>query len=171
MNTNHLTERDQEEYVLGQRTPAMVQHLAHCAPCQAAVARLEQGVQLFRSAALEWSAQSFEKRPLRHVPAAPVAGNALFPAWQWTVAACLLFLALLPAYFSVQRAHQHEAAVHPAAVQVAPISDDALLQQVDEEVSESVPASMEPLTHLVTTDREAASHASAPGRQHSAQVN
>jgi anti-sigma factor RsiW len=169
MNTNHLTDWDQEEYVLGQRTPDVVQHLSQCSACRTSLARLEQGIGLFRTSAREWSAQSFEKRPLRMDSRAFARRTPSAPAWQWVVA-CLLFLALLPVYFSVQRERPH-ANADSLASQAPAISDDALLQQVDEEVSESVPSSMEPLTHLVTTNRETPGSSPSTGRQHSVQAN
>ena len=57
MKTNHLSAWEQEEYVLDQRTPQMLRHLADCADCRAAVAQLEHGVAVFRNAAVEWSAE------------------------------------------------------------------------------------------------------------------
>jgi hypothetical protein len=186
MNEMHLSEWDQQEYVLGQRTPDMVQHLAQCSTCQASIAQLEQGVTLFRNSALEWSARSLEGRPFRTPAPLPSLRSSLAPAWQWAVAACLLLL-LLPVYLYVRNARQQETIAHHTLPQTAPnatpnsapnsapndapINDDALLQQVDEEVSESVPASMEPLTHLVTTSPDATSRSSASGRQHNAQAN
>jgi hypothetical protein len=73
---------------------------------------------------------------------------------QWAFAAVvpvvLLLLALLPLHlfqFSSSPAN------HPAVqISAAQISDDALLEQVDEQVSVAVPSSMESLTHLVSAD-------------------
>ena len=75
--TNHLSAWEQEEYLLDQRTPQMLRHLADCAECRAAVAQLEHGVAVFRSAAVEWSSECLATRPqqlqsasMRAVPAA-----------------------------------------------------------------------------------------------------
>jgi hypothetical protein len=48
-----------------------------------------------------------------------------------------------------------------------------LLQQVDEQVSVSVPASMESLTHLVSTESSSGAGAAtaAPGGKHIVQTN
>jgi anti-sigma factor RsiW len=146
----------------------MVDHLAQCSACQAEVERLEAGVSLFRDSAVEWSgellhAQSLSARP-RHRLAMPIL--------TWALAAIVLLLVLLPLYLleGKRTAQQQEANKQPATVS-APISDDALLQQVDDEVSVAVPASMEPLTHLVTTNRRSASSPSTAGVEHSAQTN
>jgi hypothetical protein len=91
----------------------------------------------------------------------PVSANWLAPARKrhrsaqamalaWGCAA-LLCLATLP--FSL---HSHPASIHPAAPAVASApaadSDTALLEQVDMDVSESVPPSLAPLADLDSLD-------------------
>src|SRR5580658_1953317 len=87
MNTNHLSPWEQEEYVLDQRTPEMLRHLSECAGCRAAVARLEHGVAVFRSAAVDWSSECLATRPQQLNTSAargfPVHGL------RWAVAAVL----------------------------------------------------------------------------------
>jgi hypothetical protein len=159
MKTNHLSAWEQEEYVLEQPTPQMLRHLSECAECRAAVALLEHGVGIYRQAGVAWSSQSLADRPqqLQYVTAArrPVV------ALRWAVAAIIplviLLLALAPFRLSPPRPAQ------PAAE----ISDDALLDQVDEQLSVAVPSSMESLTHLVSTDGSAAGQ----GSKHLAQNN
>jgi anti-sigma factor RsiW len=144
MRTSHLTTWEQEEYVINRRAPQLLRHLAECAECRAAVARLEHGVGIFRHAAVEWSAQSLATRPQPW----PTISSRRLPvhALRWAFAAVipllLLVLALRPFHVSSPRAAQ------PAAA----ISDDALLDQVDEQLSVAVPSSMESLTHLVSAD-------------------
>jgi hypothetical protein len=144
MKTSHLTTWEQEEYVINRRAPQLLRHLSECAECRAAVARLEHGVGIFRHAAVEWSGQSLATRPQQWATASnrrlPV--NALRWAFAAAVPLLLLVLALLPF---------HLASPRPALPAMA-ISDDALLQQVDEQLSVAVPSSMESLTHLVSTD-------------------
>ena len=148
MDTTHLTQWDQEEYVLGQRTPAIVHHLERCSDCQAAVARLEQGVQLFRQSATQWSAECIENRPERHFRSMPAA--AAHHEFRWALAVLLIVLCLLPLYFLRTHTAKPEKQLGSTAASTT-ITDDALLQGVDDEVSFAVPSSMEPLTHLVTT--------------------
>ena len=143
MKWTHLSTWDQEEYVLGQRTPEMVRHLAQCSSCFAEVERMERGVALFRESATVWSAECLEAHPVRMAETAP--RHTAIPLWVWAVAAILLLIVALP--FAYQRSHTSNRQTARAAV---PMSDDALLQQVDQEVSVDVPSSMEPLTHLVS---------------------
>jgi hypothetical protein len=138
MKTNHLSPWEQEEYVLGQRTPEMLRHLT-----ESAVGRLEHGVAIFRSAAVEWSSECLATRPQQ----LNTAGRG-FPvlALRWAVAAVLPVLLLVFALVSFHPSSPRP--VHPAS----DISDDALLEQVDQQLSVAVPSSMESLTNLVTTE-------------------
>jgi hypothetical protein len=101
-------------------------------------------VAIFRSAAVEWSSECLATRPQQFNPS---AGRRLpVLALRWAVAAVLPILLLVFALVSF----------HPSATRPVPtaseISDDALLEQVDQQISAAVPSSMESLTHLVTTE-------------------
>jgi predicted anti-sigma-YlaC factor YlaD len=155
MNENHLSAFEQEEYILGERTPEMVRHLANCAPCRTAVARVEDGLAVFRSAVVDWSEASSSNRSW-HMPS-----NTRFltvTAMRWAVAGVLPVILMVLALLAF-----HSPAPRPTPQQ-ASISDDALLEQVDDQVSVSVPSSMESLTHLVTAEGGRAGLAS-PSRQ------
>ena len=163
MKTNHLSPWEQEEYVLGERTPEMLRHLTECAGCRAAVARLEHGVAIFRSAAVEWSSECLATRPQQ----LNTAGRG-FPvlALRWAVAAVLPVLLLVFALVSF-----HPSSTRPVQ-RASDISDDALLEQVDQQLSVAVPSSMESLTNLVTTESRNGSVAtSARGSKHIVQTN
>jgi hypothetical protein len=165
MKTNHLSAWEQEEYLLDQRTPQMLRHLGECAECRAAVERLEQGVTIFRSAAVEWSSESLAARPqqLQTVPTRRLPGFALRWAIAGVIPLLLLVLALLPLRLSSPRA--------PRPVAQISDSDDALLEQVDEQVSVAVPSSMESLTHLVSTGNSSEPTTPARGSRHIVQTN
>ena len=163
MKTNHLSPWEQEEYVLGQRTPEMLRHLTECAGCRAAVAQLEHGLAIFRSAAVEWSSECLATRPQQ----LNTAGRG-FPvlALRWAVAAVLPVLLLVFALVSF-----HPSSTRPVQ-RASDISDDALLEQVDQQLSVAVPSSMESLTNLVTTETRNGSVAtSARGSKHIVQTN
>jgi predicted anti-sigma-YlaC factor YlaD len=151
MKSNHLSAWEQEEYVLDQRTPQMLRHLTECDECRAAVAQLEHGLGVYRKAAVQFSAESLATRPQQFltVKRQPVL------SLRWAMAAMipivLVLLALLPFRASNPR---------PAQPATAQISDDALLDQVDEQTSAAVPSSMESLTHLVSAGNGSAAKGS-----------
>ena len=161
----HLSKWDQEEFVLGQRTPAMIEHITSCPACRVEIAKLEYGISLFRQTAKEWSAQSLaDRRGARAVPAA--ASSAGFRLWGWPMAQLAAAMMLLVLFLILPWA-RHDARKKAAAQHATAISDDALLQQVDDQLSVAVPASMESLTHLVATNGSQRSEASeARSRKH-----
>jgi hypothetical protein len=165
MKTNHLSPREQEEYVLNQRTPEMLQHLTECAACRAAVARLEHGVAVFRSAALEWSAECLATRPRQLLT--PARRDFPVLALRWAVAAVLPVLLLVFVLLSF-----HPTSTRPVHT-ATDMSDDALLEEVDQQLSVAVPSSMESLTNLVTTESRNGSvvATSAQGSKHIVQNN
>ena len=161
MNSNHLSAWEQEEYVLDQRTPKMLRHLTECAECRAAVAQLEHGLGVYRKAAVQWSAESLASRPQQVL----IARKEPVVSLRWAMAAViplvLLLIALLPFRASNPRPVQQTAQIRDDS------RDDALLDQVDEQISAAVPSSMESLTHLVSTRDSAA----AKGSKHLVQSN
>ncbi len=155
MKITHLTGREQDEYLLGERTTRMHRHLAECDSCRATVERMQQGVALFRNAAVEWSAECLATRP--QAMQIMVRENR-FPALRWAVAAAVPLLILLLALLPLRLSHPRP--VNSTAT--AAISDDALLEQVDEQLSVAVPSSMESLTHLVSADDNKTAGGSKP---------
>jgi anti-sigma factor RsiW len=157
MKTDHLSAWEQEEYILNQGTepqsPQVLRHLVECAPCRAEVARLEHGIAAFRSAGVEWSSQCLATRPQQLQSVSLRKLSISFMRWGFAAAVplVLLLLALHLLHFSSPQT------THPAVqISAAQISDDALLEQVDEQVSVAVPSSMESLTHLVSADNSTA---------------
>ena len=88
-------------------------------------------------------------------------------AARWTIAAALPLLLLVLMLVSWQPSRQRP--IHTTAT----ISDDALLDQVDEQLSAAVPSPMESLTHLVSAESTSASGAAVSAREskHIAQTN
>lgn len=164
MKTDHLSAWEQEEYILSQgaeqQDPQVLRHLAECGACRAEVVRLQHGVAIFRSAAVDWSAHCLSTSPQRLQPV-PLKRFPIV-AMRWGLAAAvLLLLALLPLHLF----HLSRPVITRPAVQM---SDDALLEQVDEQVSVAVPSSMESLTHLVSADN---SSTVTVGSKHIVQTN
>jgi anti-sigma factor RsiW len=153
MNSKHLSAWEQEEYVIGsvteQKAPELFRHLAQCAECRSAVEKLEQDLAGFRTAAIQLSSQTLAERPQRRL--AIPSGRPL-PQLRWAFAALLPLLLLILVLLPFRSSTPSRPAAH--------INDDALMDQVDEQVSEAVPSSMESLTHLVSSGGESTASAS-----------
>ena len=145
MSNHHLSVFEQEEYVIGERTAGMLRHLALCAQCRASVTRLEESLTVFRSAAVAYSDASLSSRPQ---PLSLAAKARPMVALRWAMAGVLPIILLVLALLAFRSPDQRP--VRP----VAAISDDALLDQVDDQLSVAVPSSMESLTHLVSTEKD-----------------
>jgi hypothetical protein len=172
MKTTHLSPWEQEEYVIDRPTPQMLRHLSECAECRDAVEGLERSTAIFRSAATEWSAESLAARPRQLL----VGAGARRPvtALRWAIVGVLPLVLMVLVFLGL----------HPSLHPVRPVAainssnneanrDDALLEQVDEQLSVAVPASMESLTHLVSTERGngAGADVGAPGGKPFVQTN
>jgi anti-sigma factor RsiW len=138
--TEHLSGQRIAECAGGGRAPGEQRHLRECAQCGAEVARLESALGQFREAVRGWSDGQSEQA-LERARAARRRPPRVWFRWPVLAAAALaLSLAVVPVYRTVrdrQRAAQA-------------LADAQLLEQVDREVSESVPSPMEPLSQLVS---------------------
>ena len=117
--TKHLTEQQIAAWIQGERSPEAVSHVRECAACEA----LAESMLLFRGSVCNLAEQQTVWRvPPSRMPRWAVAGIAL------------LMLAAFPLYESRRAAIARQ--------------DAALLEQVNAELAQPVPQSMEPLAKL-----------------------
>jgi hypothetical protein len=133
----HLSPEDISRWLAGERSSELERHIGECEECSARLDSMESALAGFRNSAHDWSAaQSASAPPLAWRP--PVRRVAQ----RWLLAAAsLLILVSSSAYWEHSR-HEARAAEMARA--------DALLEQVDTEISRAVPETMEPLVNLVT---------------------
>jgi hypothetical protein len=146
--TEHLTEEQIAAAVTGGVPDAAKNHLEDCRECGRAVADLRNALGLFRESATAWSKG---QQPAIRVPApAPWWQVWSQPRAQWALAGAMCVLMGLGAAIPAYR-HFHGAA-QPLIASDNPrpiLSDAALLQQVNAQISRSVPGPMEPLMALM----------------------
>jgi hypothetical protein len=132
----HLSPEDISRWFAGERGGGLQRHAGECEECRARLDRMESAVAEFRGWVHDWSAA--EPASARDTAWRPPVRNV---ARRWILAAaCLLLLVLGPAYWHSRR--------QSLAAETA--RGDALLEQVDAEISRAVPQTMEPLVKLVT---------------------
>jgi hypothetical protein len=122
-------------------------HLLACAQCAAELAGLRESLSFFRHASTAYANNELRQMPQMSLP---VRRPLLTPATQttWAFAAAATFLiALLPMQSFRQHTLQPPPAVAASASSPAAESesDDALLNDINQEVSASVPAPMQAL--------------------------
>ncbi len=137
----HLSSEQLSEFMLGRPSPGVDQqvakHVQNCPACRAELANFREALGEFRGAVRAWSQ---DQANLLAIPTAPrerswAASHQL--AW-----AVLIAIVCVIASFVTPR-HAADNALS---------SDAVLLNQVDTQVSRSVPSSMEPLMKLVAQE-------------------
>ena len=121
---------------------ALQAHASQCAECAAEIDTLRESIALFREASTAFAQSSLEAMPLLRVPER--RPWLVHSAW-WAAAAAAVALAVFVPF----HINPHQPAVTPAA-QPASIasravpaeSDEALLEDVNRQLSRSVPSSM-----------------------------
>ena len=132
----HLSPEDISRWLAGERRGEPERHAGECEACSARLDRMESAIAEFRGAVHDWSAAQPASAP--HIAWRPPIRRM---ARRWILAtASLLMLVSVPAYW-----HSRQQA---RAAEIA--RADALLEQVDAEISRAVPQTMEPLVNLVT---------------------
>lgn len=160
-NSGHLTEKEISQWLVEGPEPSAGQHVENCGTCQAKLTEAQAPLTAFRSALVEWS----EAQPAPAMaPQSSAARNE--SSWSqrlWLPAASFAIAALLLVGYAKLPTLLHGKSSGQPAVATASTtdSDEALLNQVDIEVSEAVPDSMAPLTDLVSWDSSEGSAAPA----------
>jgi anti-sigma factor RsiW len=129
-------------------------HLRACAVCSAELATLRDSLVHFRNASASYARQEFAQGYARQSIAPP--HSFLSQPLYWAAAAVIFVAALFPLSMRHQPASIVNHAVSSTSSQTAE-SDEALLADIDQDISADVPASMEPLANPTT-----AATASAP---------
>jgi anti-sigma factor RsiW len=137
----HLSPDQLTAYLLDQPDSEAARHVRDCAACRAEIEQQRETLAEFRTAVRAWSADQaadYRTNAARAVPASrpeprpwPISRQL---AWALAIAAiCVIASWILPRYTG----------------RSAAANDAALLDRVDAEVSETVPAPMAPLMKLV----------------------
>ena len=134
---DHLSAEQISQWMMGERTPQLAQHVADCARCRAELQQLESALTQFRAAMREpaFSVVTPEWREPE--------SDSPWHSWPRLVLAiaALLILVALPLTW--------RARVREQAAQAA-LADSQLLERVDSAISQAVPEPMAPLVSLVS---------------------
>jgi len=142
----HLTEEQFGELIAGaSANPAAAAHILTCQQCAAELDQLRESLSLFRQASTLHAAGELRRMALAPVPWRGILSPATQRAWLATAAAVAFLVALLPVHQQRRASMQHSSAVAADAPGLSAESDEALLDDVDRDVSASVPAPMQAL--------------------------
>lgn len=136
----HLSSEQLSEYVLGQASPLVMRHVDDCPACRASVSEFRQALGEFRGAVRAWSDD--QANAARALPDGLDELRIRTPsrqlAWALVLAAVCIIASFVIPHFRGEDAASNDA---------------VLLNQVDSEVSRTVPSSMEPLMKLVVQNQ------------------
>jgi hypothetical protein len=116
------------------------QHLQACLICSAELKSLRDSLSHFREASVAYSRQAFAHSYARRSSIVPPQSMLSQPLY-WAAAAVIFVAALFPVAL-----HRQQSAVAATSSQTTE-SDEALLSDIDQEVSADVPSPMEPLAN------------------------
>jgi predicted anti-sigma-YlaC factor YlaD len=143
--SQHLSSEEISLRAAGEYSPAIDQHLNDCDICRSELALFLKSLELFRQSVHTWADRQrvSEEATVRRIRQAPYRSmrNAI------CVAALVLF-----ACCAAWRMRPHPAAPVQSNIQSAE-SDTALLERVNAEISQTVPASLTPVSNLVAWER------------------
>jgi len=168
-NSGHLTAQEIAKWLVEGPEQSASQHVKSCSACAAKLADAEAPLTAFRGALVEWS-ETQSARPLHlHTSMTRSEGRSDSRLWLPAVIFATAVL-LLVGYAKVPALLHGNAATRPAIATASTTtdSDEALLDQVDTEVSEAVPDAMAPLTDLVAWDSSEGSHTTTGVQKHTA---
>jgi hypothetical protein len=134
--SGHLSSVEISEWLAGIRTSGAERHLAECAGCAAELERAGEPLALFGVATRAWCAAE-PPAPWPQPIELAVRRRGLFAGVRVALAAAAVLLVAAPVYL------QHQRAIERAR------QDEALLEQVQTEISRSAPEPMQPLEKLV----------------------
>ena len=133
-------------------TAAAEAHILACEQCAAEFAALRESLSLFRQASSAYADKELCNLPPMQLPARPSHALALQPTYL-AVAAAVVLAAFLPLQTMRQHSFQPAPSVATSvADRPAQPEDEALLQDIDTEISASVPTPMQALADPTSGD-------------------
>lgn len=138
----HWTDEQMSAWVVGERNVEMAEHLAGCEECRRELANVQGALTSYR-ADVEQTAAADEYRWVRI--RAAVAGRAADRGHglRWAFTGALALLALSLGLLVTPQRHPV-----PNTAAVAPMSDEQLLNEIQDDLSRSAPAALEPVETL-----------------------
>lgn len=153
MSTEHLSREAALRWQMGEASEQERAHVESCAACQSETAPLNDALQLFGAAAREWGEARAATSPVRAGRAQQRHATRL----GWSVLATVCALLLLTAGIGTARWQSQrsamQATVRQQQAQQELAQDNALLEEVDQDVSQIVPDALSPLSGSSSTQQ------------------
>ena len=153
--SSHLSKEQMSEWMLGHRSCQAEEHVRICAACRNELTRFETTLTHFRDSVRQWSAEHSHVDTRYQV--SKTIPRLTRQKLSYAVAVlAFLFCATLSLVLSRRQPSLPETA----------LADSALMKQVDQAVSRTVPGPMEPLMQLVSWDGSSSPESSSEEQAH-----
>ena len=142
----HLTHEELTDNLLGVSSFTVNAHLLNCPACANELSHMKSTIAGFRGAANAWSENALAKAPKEQA-----FSRRSSPTLRWVLAAMIALVASLTFYIRGRGENQANTASTASPVitvespQLQIEKDNQLLSEVDTELTEAVPAPMQPL--------------------------
>ena len=158
--TKHLSPEEISDALIGGVGRRDVdEHLQSCPECLAEATKLYAAILTFAGAAREWS-REIDSGEFRLAPARETGKRWCAPRIAWGLAAAMVVLLVAFGVFFRRRQTAPTEALNS-------VSDEVLMQQIDDEVSRRAPEAMEPLVRALSENTDGASGAGGNSDIHS----
>jgi hypothetical protein len=147
----HLTQEQIAAWMLGERPSEAIQHMRCCSACEAEVLLLGATFLDFRGAVRAWSRE--------HTTSAVMAAPGILHHSFFTLNRAFLAMAAAIVFVLLSLGLRPQ---HSVGSSANAISDRALMNQVDDQISRTVPTAMEPLLQLVEWQSDGHADATEP---------
>jgi len=128
---------------LSSESIAIQNHLRACPSCTAELTDLMASITLFRDSAISYAEHEFDHTPAQNLSILPSPMHRSRPAL-WAAAAAIVVAAILPITLHRERSSPPSTPTTASAPHTTE-SDEALLEDINEELSAPVPSPMQPL--------------------------
>jgi len=153
--SSHLSKEQMSEWMLGDRSRQAEEHVRICAACRDELTRFEKTLTHFRRSVSQWSAEH-SHADARYQVSKTIPRLTLQKLSYAVAVLAFLVCATLSLVLSRRQPSLPEAA----------LGDSALMKQVDQAVSRTVPGPMEPLMQLVSWDGSSSPESSSEEQVH-----
>ena len=140
MNT-HLTEEQISQYIAGYGTGELDRHIAGCAQCSAKLGSFENIIGQFRGSAGDWAGRECRLPDMATLCGIFRRSRTLSLRWVAAAATLAAIAAAFPAF--------RKPVEPPVAELEQSRSDEQLLERVNAHLSQSAPASLQPLMEML----------------------
>lgn len=166
-STTHLTSEqfaellDRPAQAAGSSPTLAEAHLLGCQECTAELASLREALSFFREASSAYAESELKRIPKVTLP----TRSRLFPLVQpayWAVAIAMLLVAVIPMQLHRQQPLRPATVATEEVAAASTQSDEALLEDVNRELSTSVPTPMQSLADPTATASSSSTDTSIP---------